>query len=108
MNHKTFRQSVSKCEEVRACGDTVMYKLELQDVTKRMRAPSSAVKKGKCLCSLWNEVRPVLIAPTGRGAPGAEETLKIPNVCSLYSIFVKYVLVHYCLKVAVFVLKCHV
>lgn len=108
MNHKTFRQSVSKCEEVKACGDTVMYKLELQDVTKRMRARSSAVKKGKCLCSLWNEVRPVLIAPSGSGAPGAEKTLKIPNVCSLYSIFVKYVLVHYCLKVSVFALKCHV
>lgn len=69
---------------------------------------SSAVKKGKCLCSLWNEVRAVLIAPSGRGAPGAEKTLKSPNGCSLYSIFVRYVLVHYRLNVSVFVLKCHV
>lgn len=54
-----------------------MYKLVLQDVTKRMRARSSTVKKGKCLCSLWNEVRPVLIAPSGRRAPGAEKTLNV-------------------------------
>lgn len=51
---------VYKCADVDTCGDRVMYKLELQDVTKRTQARGTALKKCNCLCLLWNEVRPVL------------------------------------------------
>lgn len=54
-----------------------MFTLELLDVTKRMQAPSTALEKDKCLCLLWNEVKPVLIAPSGRRVSGAEKTLNV-------------------------------